>query len=524
MPVGRARWGRNSLSRPVLWASVALSLVGLIAPSSSAVPLFFSALPSGGAPVSWAYGGTYEIGASGPTSNGSASFQNFAETAVVITQANRTAGSAFVEIQRVFASTSHFSACWGSCAQPRATMAALAHGWEYEVSFLNLTDSGTVATGSGGSQAVALVNESTRITANFTESYRWTQSSGGPAGTEWFNLSDNVSGLLNTAWANPFGIVPLNFSSGMSWSSSALARLDGATTHRVVLGYQGPLVAPSSSVDAVRSVPPNPVSMNLSGTAARPISLPSGATAQQVTLFVSAPDGLALEGLVLAPADAFQRASFSSECGHGQAACAGSESTPVLDIASGGSGALGFLGSSTVVGAFSHFFSANSTSDTPEGQTFPVGVPPLGRPATPTAAATSARPTILATPESVGAAVSVIDTFVPHPSPYRISPVWIPPPRIAGPSHGSRSPGVPVLGTVFGTPGGAALDVPTALTLIVLAAGLAVLGFAAARRGPSPLPPAKDDRPGRAKVAGSSGSARVAPEGAEPEDPIGYLW
>lgn len=124
--------------------------------------------------------------------------------------------------------------CSPSCASPSEYLDIFYHQWENTSSHANLTNQGTVLTAGGPLPAIAILNSSTELQANLTNTYDWllpgTGMMSGKMVKHTAAIYANVTSGTELAFAPSLGLFPQNnLSSQPAWTSHSAFNASGAT-------------------------------------------------------------------------------------------------------------------------------------------------------------------------------------------------------------------------------------------------------------------------------------------------------
>lgn len=157
---------------------------------------------------------------------------------VVLTQVdpNANAPTFELEVNQTVGVLFAVEYCTPSCSNPTEYMNVSYHQWEHTNSFVNLTDQGSVAEAAGAVPALAVLNSSTRLTANLTNTYGWLLPGSGVMSGRMVGHSAgvyaNVASAADVSFAAPHGLglfpLQLNSSSGQEWTSSSPFNASGS--------------------------------------------------------------------------------------------------------------------------------------------------------------------------------------------------------------------------------------------------------------------------------------------------------
>jgi MYXO-CTERM domain-containing protein len=172
----------------------------------------------------WAYGGIKTINVNSPTSNGTASGSAYYGQATVLDQQSGPDGTFAIEAQHTTGAGIDVTYCSPSCtATSYYEVVWHYHVWENITAFANLTNDASVATPSGSSPALGLLNSHSDFAANLTEFLEVQLHVGKITTTYSRDLSVQVAGTasINFSSSDPLGLIPMDVSSISSWSDSA---------------------------------------------------------------------------------------------------------------------------------------------------------------------------------------------------------------------------------------------------------------------------------------------------------------
>ena len=277
--------------------------------------------------------------------------------------------------------------CSPSCSSPTEYAYLFYHAWETTDSFANLTTAGTVLQNGSSVQAIALLNSSSLLRANLTEtSSSALPSPGGGLVDRSAYLSANVTSLAHIAFSPSLGLFPLSLGPNPTgWTSSSAFVAGGAFSfsyYHFVLGPLGPssvtrsfgpyTVAPSGTVTLLGNYTPSQAQVF------------SGITYQALHLAIVSSTAFSVrEGFILVPAqaDLFGSASepwSGNQSGVSEATMSALDVRPLADgtvnghlgigasrwtfASSTANPAEGLLGSSTMIGSTMGSLTATPTA------------------------------------------------------------------------------------------------------------------------------------------------------------------
>ena len=138
-----------------------------------------------------------------------------------------------LSVQRTMGVLFSVQYCTPSCASPTEYFDLYYHQWEGTNSQVNLTDQGSVVEGTGPVPALAVLNTSTDVRANLTNTYNWVlPGAGAPSGqlvSHSVAIYANVTSHSQVTFAPAFGLIPLNLSGPQNWTSESAFNASGST-------------------------------------------------------------------------------------------------------------------------------------------------------------------------------------------------------------------------------------------------------------------------------------------------------
>ena len=237
----------GNLRRIAALTAVALVLLVVLGVSATSGASATSTTAAGSASAEWAYGASKSY-SFGPTvwaghypwvrqGNLTIGFS------VVLNQVPSPDNASVFQLTAVRTMGVLFSVdyCNPSCTSPAEYLDIYYHQWERSSSQVNLTDQGTVVEGTDSVPALAVLNSSTSLVANLTNTYRWslpgTGALSGQLVTHSVGVYANVVSQSQVAFNSPFGLLPLSSlsSSPETWSSESSFNASGTSG----VGYFG---------------------------------------------------------------------------------------------------------------------------------------------------------------------------------------------------------------------------------------------------------------------------------------------
>lgn len=412
---------------------------------------------------------------------------------VVLTQTNVSATVFELDLARTMGARIGILACTPSCAHPMSTWNYSGVELEDTNASANFTVAGSVTEGSASVPALALLNTSSTVHANQTESYSVTRSGLLAAlGNETVYFSADVVANASVAFSTPLGLLPLNLSQPQTWNSTSSFNATGAAEWDFYFHVAGPKGGASYGPESGN------VSNNRSGTVAvqgsyvgRSITF-NGTSYPVVSLKIVGPFS-AREGFILIPSAA-NLFSGASEPWGGDESTVSTVSTTNIDARFAADGHLGLAASA---------LSFDSSAANPAGSPTPPAA--TGTVAPDLAQVQPANTTLQATPESEAAATGQARCLQTGAS---------------CPGLGGATPGGRNLGPIAGF----------AVLAVVVAALIGSVVVVQRRRAPVPLypnaslyPPGSGSLGARAPPRSTSGPEQPSPPPAE-DDPLSHLW
>ncbi len=437
----------------------------------------------------WAYGAyrAVNVTGTGHDANGSYGYtlRAYYGWEVILTQTNVSSTMSTLEINRTMAAFLDATLCRPTCVASLSTANLTARAVEVSVGFANYTTAGSVYEAGQPVPAIALLNTSTQLRANFTEFGSVVLASllGQKQAVGYLSISANAA--VHVGFTPALGLFPFNATAGNSWNSSAAFLASGTWALRWVYnatGLTGLTVSGGSSAGGNVSEYGN---LTLAGQDSGPITLADGSVANALSLTVGGPFAVR-EGILFVPeeSDLFGTGNVSGDAGSHQHVVQ-SATTTFVDVKAVGLSHLGLL---TSASTFNSGADAWSTA---------TEATPVARPASLPATDSTGPVTVQAQPQTVTAAQQQSGCLLAGTCP--IPPALVP----------SRLPFLLLAGAV----------------LAALVASVVVV----ARRRSTPAPPHPNAHlypPGTAERAGPPSGAvgsRAAPAADEP-DPLGHLW
>lgn len=265
---------RDTGRRATAVTSVALAGFMVFVLTSSSLALAAPA-PSTAHPSSWAYGGVKSVSVGPAIARDGWVYQGNATIgySVVLAQANTTAG---IEVfaNRTVGVSFAVKFCLPSCKDPTSYAMLSFREWETSRSVVNFTTQGTVNESGNAVAALALINSTTIVHANLTESASSLLPpalGSGPAVLREKYLAADVSGQASVAFSPDLGLIPLQLGSApQQWSSESAFQATGTTDYAYYFSSLGPLAnttlgpisghwsaSPSGNVTVVGSYSPD---------------------------------------------------------------------------------------------------------------------------------------------------------------------------------------------------------------------------------------------------------------------------
>ncbi len=413
---------------------------------------------------------------------------------VILNQTNTSDNQYELSVHRTMGVRFSVEYCLDSC--PSATSYATLNfsAWETVDSFANVTTAGSVLIGNASSPALALENDSSRLSANVTEVVHSYLPVNGVNVLRERYLSASVASQATVNFSTPLGLFPLPLAATnpLNWSSAADFSANGSTQLEYYYHAESPTgsitVGPVSSHASVQ--PSGQVLVAGSYDPGRTITF-GGVTFPAIQLVVSGPFTVR-EGFLLVPAGA-DIFGTSAKPWDSNASGETTATMASLDARASEDGHVGIVASSWVVNADS----ANVAQVAPAGGS---GFAALG------IAGSSMYPvsstTVQGTPTSVGQA-TIDQTCL---------------------TAGTGCPNLPGVPAKLLRPL-IVLGIAAVVVTAIVVSAVAVV--AERRRVPPPVYPNANLYPPGAAGRTTVAPPRRAPEAPPPEpeeDPLGHLW
>jgi hypothetical protein len=423
--------------------------------------------------------------------------------AVILNQTNTSATVFGLGVERTMGVSFFVEFCRPSCASPTSYANLSFHLWEVTDSRANFTTLGTVTENGAAVPAIALLNSSSSVHANLTESAHsalpgvGATAMGGMVDRSKY-LSAAVSSASNVTFASPLGLIPLNLGSAQTWTSASTFNASGSANYAYYYhGTGGPTgnqtTGPVSG--QLNFSPSGNVTIQGSYSPADSVTF-GGVTYPAIRLTITGPFSVR-EGFILIPSSADLFAASNEPWGSEQNGTA-KVTMSSLDARASAGGHLGIAASSWAYNSAS----ANPADSLATSSAIAEASPAVAE-VSPAVAASNpiSNTTIQGTPESVAQAQSNQACLT--------SGVGCPPP--AGGA----------------TPRGLLTTVGVVIVVAVVGALIALVLVAERRRLPPPAyPNANLYPPGAVAVVRQRPPARpgeTPPPPAE-EDPLDHLW
>lgn len=296
------------ISGPIAFAAGALALLAIVPALgglAAAAPAAASSPPTALA-SQWAYGAQHWVNVSGVAGNGSATFSihAFFGWQVLLSQTNTSASVRLLEAQRTTAASFQAQYCRPGCAAPVASATVTEKAWEVATSFANVTTAGNVTVHGAQVPALALMNASSSLRANLTESFAVSATGmmGGLHNASG-NLSVAVSSQAHVDFTPALGLLPLNLSGISQWNSTS--EFEGGASYLVAYAFdRTPMTGvPIHGGATVPGSVNGSGSLSLNGHTLGPVRLSDGWQTTGVALEVVGPFSLR-EGFMLVPTGA----------------------------------------------------------------------------------------------------------------------------------------------------------------------------------------------------------------------------
>jgi hypothetical protein len=225
-------------------ASTVLAAFMVFAPAFSALA---SAAPVATAETSqtlWAYGFVKSVSL-GPlqTSDGWAiDGKAVIGYSVILNQTNTSATTFELNVHRTMGVMISVEFCKPECGIPRSYANLSTRAWEVSDTRANFTTQGSVEESSGPVAAIALVNATSSVEANLTESTHSELPSmaGGMLDRSKY-LSASVSAAASVHFTPSLGLLPANLGSGQGWTASSAFQSTGISNYSYYYVSRAPL-------------------------------------------------------------------------------------------------------------------------------------------------------------------------------------------------------------------------------------------------------------------------------------------
>jgi hypothetical protein len=473
-------------------AAIGFALLAVLAllPTGAVASPVLSAAPN----TSWAYGGGTNVSLEVTTNHTTYAVRGWFAYHVILTQTNTSSSNFTLQVDRTlgFSYVATGTYCPTSCLSGHITANITVRAREHDVGFANFTRSGSVRADGVPVPAIALVNSSLSTDERYFESANYTATFPLRTYSSQSNLSVSVSTATFVALAPALGLVPLNLTTGESWSSqsefTAQCSAVGAVSYHHTM-WNGTTVSGGSTFEPTLN---GSGTVGVSGTDAGTVVLRDGSHVPVIALAMEGPFA-PREGFLLVPSGSDL---FGDGMGafRGDAAGTAASATETVDWAPGAAGPhAGFLAS------------ASDLMPQPDGPAQSGMHPSTGiLPAATPSAAPGSGVAVQAQPETVPAAQAGSQCILSGGSSACI------------PGSGTSSPSGP------GPHGGLLGDLIVVGAVVVLGALLA--GLVVARRRVPPPPPSASPPYPPAGTRPSAPRAGISTEPGTEPDPLGHLW
>ncbi|MGI0154907.1 MAG: hypothetical protein ACREDE_02060 [Thermoplasmata archaeon] len=192
-----------------------------------------SELTPGPAYTLWAYGAVRTVDFAGTsglsfTYKGSATYGY----SVVLSQTNLTASTFELSVNRTMGALISVEYCSPNCKNPSVIATVYHHAWESVDAWANFSTNGTVSVNGVNVPAIALLNSHSALTGSVIDSAQ--------ANLRNSYLSANVSASADVTFTTPLGLLPLNLTAPMNWSSASAFTASGNYDLDYSYRYEGP--------------------------------------------------------------------------------------------------------------------------------------------------------------------------------------------------------------------------------------------------------------------------------------------
>jgi hypothetical protein len=291
---------KSSLRRSVIAIGLVvglLTLTGLGAVGSVGA----SSIPTAGS-QQWAYGAESNGSASWTNTSGgfTGSLHAFFGWHSILTQTNTSASDFSVEIQRTMALDYHLLLCKPDCANANGESNVSFHALESETGFANLTTVGTVTEGGAAVPATALVNASSRVTGNVTESVDLSAHVLLTTKTSSYYFTVQAESLAAVAFSPALGLVPTTLGTGASWNATSSFVGSGSWSAQLLSLHTPMNGTTERDTNAFAGQVARSGTVAVFGSDSGPYNLDDGATTNAIDLAVYGPFHFR-EGLILLP-------------------------------------------------------------------------------------------------------------------------------------------------------------------------------------------------------------------------------
>ena len=274
-----------------------LILPGLASPvSASPVPLGSSTSQQ------WAYGAQKWANVTTDLPNATYTSHAFFGWQVVYTATNTSATTVALEAQRTMAVSFSAQYCSPNCGNATSFGNLNITAWETDAGFANLSTAGTVYVNDTPTPAVALLNASSEVRGNISESLSYTI--GGVTGLHSASASLTVAGSAHASvsFVNGLGLVPYNATAGEKWNSSAAFSAAGGWSVNASWARTTFLGAKLSGHPSASSTVQASGTVYLVGFDAGNVTLTNGQTVPVIVLAWTGPFD-DIDGVILVPHD-----------------------------------------------------------------------------------------------------------------------------------------------------------------------------------------------------------------------------
>lgn len=206
-----------------------------------------AAVPAAGTPQTWAYGYVKTVSVGPLKASDGWVYEGNATVGYSVTlgQANTNSTTFELSVERTMGVLFFVEFCTPSCSSPASFANLSYHAWEVTDTWANFTTQGTVTENGASVAALALLNTSSTVRANVTESAHSALPSGDVGALRGLvdrskYLSAEVSSASNVTFATPLGLLPLSLATAQSWTSTSAFNASGRASYSYYYHLAGP--------------------------------------------------------------------------------------------------------------------------------------------------------------------------------------------------------------------------------------------------------------------------------------------